>query len=297
MKNIHLIPTDKPSRLFLNKVNNKLLLDGDTYSNLEKILPSSNYQHLYITSDEEIEDCWVLNTHTNEVYFLKYYYGIQPITKKIILTTDQSLDGVQAIDDDFLEWFVKNPSCEKVEVIEEEKKAFDNQHRGIPFALDEDDYVKQIYKIIIPKEPKHETLKAAMNILQNSTYGTMGKGCDEESKQEKDINYWKNNCEEDYITTPISVLRYISELEKLSTQEEISDNQSTTDLIDAAIWSLSLDDKMKVWRLIDKLVEEEKETLYTKEEVIDFLQEMNDWPTTFEGRIDIREWFKQFKKK
>jgi hypothetical protein len=72
---------------------------------------------------------------------------------------------------------------------------------------------------------------------------------------------------------------------------------STTDLIDSAIWSLSLDDKMKVWRLIDKLVEEEKETLYTEEEVIDFLQEMNDWPTTFEGRIDIREWFKQFKKK
>jgi hypothetical protein len=34
-------------------------------------------------------------------------------------------------------------------------------------------------------------------------------------KQEKDINYWKNNCEEDYMTTPISVLRYISELEKL----------------------------------------------------------------------------------
>ena len=30
----------------------------------------------------------------------------------------------------------------------------------------------------------------------------------------KDINYWKNNCEENYITTPISVLRYISELEK-----------------------------------------------------------------------------------
>jgi hypothetical protein len=29
-----------------------------------------------------------------------------------------------------------------------------------------------------------ETLKAAMIILQNSTYGTMGKGCDEELKQE-----------------------------------------------------------------------------------------------------------------
>ena len=33
--------------------------------------------------------------------------------------------------------------------------------------------------------------------------------------QEKDITYWKNNCEENYITTPISVLRYISELEKI----------------------------------------------------------------------------------
>jgi hypothetical protein len=33
-------------------------------------------------------------------------------------------------------------------------------------------------------------------------------------KTVKDLNYWKNNCEEDYIKTPISVLRYIGELEK-----------------------------------------------------------------------------------
>lgn len=30
----------------------------------------------------------------------------------------------------------------------------------------------------------------------------------------KDLNYYKNNAEENYITTPISVLRYITELEK-----------------------------------------------------------------------------------
>jgi len=36
----------------------------------------------------------------------------------------------------------------------------------------------------------------------------------------KDLNYWKNNCEEDYIHTPISVLRYISELEKSFGLEE-----------------------------------------------------------------------------
>jgi hypothetical protein len=32
-------------------------------------------------------------------------------------------------------------------------------------------------------------------------------------KNFKDLPYWKNNAEEDYMTTPISVLRYISELE------------------------------------------------------------------------------------
>ena len=29
----------------------------------------------------------------------------------------------------------------------------------------------------------------------------------------KDLNYWKKNAEEDYIKTPISVLKYIAELE------------------------------------------------------------------------------------
>lgn len=31
---------------------------------------------------------------------------------------------------------------------------------------------------------------------------------------EKDLKYWEANAEEDYITTPISVLKYISELEQ-----------------------------------------------------------------------------------
>ena len=64
------------------------------------------------------------------------------VWKKIILTTDQELieEGIQAIDDEFLEWFVKNPSCEFVEV----KKGFeDGTAWGYNF-LD--------YKIIIPQE-------------------------------------------------------------------------------------------------------------------------------------------------
>ena len=40
-----------------------------------------------------------------------------------------------------------------------------------------------------------------------------------------------------------------------------------------------------------------QERMYNEEEVIDLLQEMNDEPTTFYGRIAIKEWFEQFKKK
>jgi hypothetical protein len=66
--------------------------------------------------------------------------------KKIVLTTDQDLikDGVQAIDDEFLEWFVKNPSCGEVEV-----------ESGLFFYAEGED---RRYKIIIPsEEPKQET--------------------------------------------------------------------------------------------------------------------------------------------
>ena len=32
-------------------------------------------------------------------------------------------------------------------------------------------------------------------------------------EEDKDLNYWKENCKDDYLHTPISVLRYITELE------------------------------------------------------------------------------------
>ena len=34
-------------------------------------------------------------------------------------------------------------------------------------------------------------------------------------EEDKDLDYWRNNCEYNYMTTPISVLRYITELEKV----------------------------------------------------------------------------------
>ena len=76
-------------------------------------------KNIYITNDEKIkEEDWCYNSINNNVYKKEIDKLSFAYEYKIILTTDGDLikDGVQAIDDDFLEWFVKNPSCEWVEV-------------------------------------------------------------------------------------------------------------------------------------------------------------------------------------
>ena len=148
MKNIYLLPTDKPSRLFLNKVNKKLLLDDILNPSLKKVLPSGSCQNIYITNDEEIKDGWSYDRMMKSIGKRDNVYS-----SKIILTTDQDLikDGVQSIDDEFLEWFVKNPSFEEVEV--EWIKTPD----GIFYHKDNVPY--GCYKIIIPQEEPNYNMK------------------------------------------------------------------------------------------------------------------------------------------
>ena len=141
MKNIHVLPTDKPSRLFLNKVNKKIILEDISNPNLKKVLPSGSYQDIYITSDEEIS----ISDYITDGYRVWKWKDDSSLLgrKKIILTTDQDLikNGVQAIDDEFLEWFVKNPSCEEVDVEESNLLNTSRTYLGV-----------DKYKIIIPKE-------------------------------------------------------------------------------------------------------------------------------------------------
>ena len=157
MKNIHILPTDKPSRL--HKIGNELGLTNTPNSNF-----LAKQHNIYITSDEGIkDDDWVYCPVLKKPVFIcldsilmfkdlgydsngnsKYK---KEWLKKIILTTDPDLIkyGVQAIDDEFLEWFVKNPSCESVEI-----------DKNWNYPLDK----SWEYKIIIPKEePKQETLE------------------------------------------------------------------------------------------------------------------------------------------
>ena len=109
-------------------------------------------------------------------------------------------------------------------------------------------------------------------------------------EQVKDLKYWKNNAEEDYLTTPISVLRYISELEKLTPIELSSDDDvrvgndgfefdnsstipPTKGLCDAkSIYGselnkeLTLDERMHLWF----------ESSRPNRDVCDYVDEMND---------------------
>ena len=147
MKNIHLLPTDKDSNLFIGD------LSGQLHFNYSIEKGSSRNQHIYITSDEEIKEGvnqWYLDKFLNKP---RNSSGSQYGEKQdvIILTTDQDLikDGVQAIDDDFLEWFVHNPSCEWVEVI------YTNCANCVKIQgqeLSPDCCHNYQYKIIIPKE-------------------------------------------------------------------------------------------------------------------------------------------------
>lgn len=150
MKNIYLIPTDKPSRLFY--YNNHLGLAR----NFVKKNDGVNPQHIYITSDEEIkEGDYVIEDYGGVAYGPIDRESIIENPKKIILTTDQDLiaDGVQAIDDEFLEWFVNNPSCEFVDV-EHFGTCCGNQ--SITQCINCKKY-NPVYKIIIPKEePKQQ---------------------------------------------------------------------------------------------------------------------------------------------
>ena len=129
MKNLHILPTDKPSRLvkIYNDVNREtftLKLDVEVNDSFKE------YVNIYTTSDEEItgfeNDVWVYNN--GRVWFWQNTMALRSNNKpkKIILTTDQDLinDGIQAIDDEFLEWFSsKNGNVNFVVVIvtEDEK--------------------------------------------------------------------------------------------------------------------------------------------------------------------------------
>lgn len=125
MKNIHILQTKEPTRIFETNT-------GLQFSIIDKVrVGEFKGYHIYITSDEEIISSkdWFIDikdkrNHLHQVgYSLDSYEWTEQYNpryyKKIILTTNTELieDDVQSIDNDFLEWFIKNPTCEFVEYV------------------------------------------------------------------------------------------------------------------------------------------------------------------------------------
>ncbi len=108
---------------------------------------------LYIVSDKEkssycIKECPMTGLNIDRCD-CQIFTACSNKVGNIILTTNKSLikDGVQSIDDEFLEWFIKNPSCEIVDI-------------GTSLLDGKDGYgYYGKYKIIIPKEENKQSIK------------------------------------------------------------------------------------------------------------------------------------------
>lgn len=127
MKNIHILRTDKPSRLHL-------IEDTLTITSEYKNSVCDAEVNIYITSpNEDINENDYIITKDGRLVEVSYLLSKDlEGASKVVLTTDVDLikDGVQSIDDTFLEWFVQNPSCEEVEVTYGVLKPFHSEENG-----------------------------------------------------------------------------------------------------------------------------------------------------------------------
>jgi hypothetical protein len=298
MKNIHILPTDKPSRLY--KQTGVLLLD--TISNISKDGISIN-QNIYITSNEEIKvGDWVIefqkNDNIGEVHFINGEYVIaRDIQKKIILTTDQDLikDGVQAIDDEFLEWFVKNPSCEWIEVVKDRVVLDD-----VNYNFDIVDYK---CKIIIPKEePKQDWQPIQGEQVWIKVFSNWSKGIYigydimkgvhiVREPEEGGGNLLSSNEILPYKAMPNESKK--ETLEELFKIEEAAENYSL-ELLEAK--TIQPHEKTWIKSMFIRIARWQKERMYSEEEVLEIIRQyaLEEHLIT-SSKPDI--WFEQFKKK
>lgn len=177
MKNIHILQTKESTRIFETNT-------GLQFSIIDKVRVGK-YKgfNIYITSDEEIKDVrphegkWQLEKGHILNKFPTYLTDLSEC-KLVIMTTDPTLiaDGVQAIGDEFMEWFVKNPGCEWVDVDTYTKKigvetdansyremdVFCKEHRiKIPQTEQKQHLINMMRcdeELGVYEEPKHELL-------------------------------------------------------------------------------------------------------------------------------------------
>jgi hypothetical protein len=275
MKNVYLLPTEKPSRLgYLTKKGKEVFKDLRLFDKpMPNILDSEN-QHIYITSDEEIKDVrpykgkWQLEQGEILNKFPTYLTDLSEC-KLVIMTTDQDLiaDGVQAIDDEFLEWFVNNPSCESVEV----KPLLSNNGRAF-----------YGYRIVIPQEDPNQELLPDFKITKNifDFVTDLSDTNKEEPKQECTCGIC-DNCEEQ---------------ETIQILKEAKENALKQETIEEAAANLADPNICKTdnWIAGAKYI---TETMYTEDEVIRIARDAYAMGRNIVLVGAFNKWLEKFKKK
>jgi hypothetical protein len=294
MKNIFILPTNQPSRLAIQldckpKYNLQLSkIESDWTDNWEK-------QHIYIISSEEIKEGvnqWYLDKFLNK----PMNSGGAKYSEKqniIILTTDPILiaDGVQAIDDEFLEWFVKNPTCEHVDV-----------YKNWNYPLDK----SWEYEIIIPQEePKQES--------------HICKYCNAETTQPDDECYAKPKQETleeaagKYAGKYALSTRHISHIgfeDGANWQAERGQKIVPFDAVDIEVFAIKPDEYGKLFAYIGYKItngnfefnvvpftEPQAERMYSEEEVYELLKTYQSNYSYANNEIGLKKWFEDLKKK
>ncbi len=267
MKNIHLLSIDKPS--ILVKINDELFFANNEREMLSDTSLNIVAQHIYITSDEEIKEGDAVIHNFGMGYELEIPCDSDNLKSntrsKIILTTDQDLiaDGVQAIDDEFLEWFVKNPSCEEVEI----------QCR-YNFYVGQD---LTDYRIIIPREEPNpfELPKALPDEVFYQSLEAKQETLEEAAENFANSKEWMNGGSSNWVQVSF----------KKGAKWQAEQKNLRLKHTEALLANCE--------KALDKTIKESK-TMYSEEEAVQLLIKFNQEIQEVE---DVREWFKQFKKK
>jgi hypothetical protein len=284
MKNLYLLPTPNPSRLHY--------WDGILKINNSDIPLGLLYQNIYITNDEVIKegDYGLIGKEVGKIILtedgyefligkgVSYEYGdyhsLQKVCKKIILATDQDLikNGVQPIEDEFLEWFVQNSSCERVDV----EKWF------------EKDSDKEYFIIIIPQEEIKRKIDTCYNF--DMEIGCVQDICRCEQEEAKQSDIKELNKLDD-----IEIEEMSNDWETISKQKEAYNKiYKEIDFSEFDFSSFAIG------------VKYQQEKMYSEEEVkrlaFDFYYDMSRQMGVAENLIsenatNVDVWFEQFKKK
>jgi len=201
----------------------------------------------------------------------KWYLQSNTGYKEILLSTDTELqkDSVQAIDDNFLEWFVKNPSCEKVEIEQEILKLVHNPNYvnhtpegdGIYLTpksedlqygetLIEDNVID--YKIIIPKEEPKLTnvcIKCGVDLYYADNFA-----CQEHPKNCKGIHLSEETLKE-------RALKEETKQDKI--MERFISNAKQQETLEEFIFKVPFDYNIKPKEVIDMCMKEQENIILT----------------------------------